>query len=135
MPGGMSGREVASRARQLRPGIKVLLTSGMPRNWSTGTTWNARSLSCCENPITRLNSSPPFVRSWRRAWGDPARKDAGFTPLIAVKVGVAISTIWDVERRAVRMRAQPRFTSNHDGLTWKRLPSRLSLSFLTQGFR
>ena len=28
MPGGMSGREVAVRARQLRPGIKVLLTSG-----------------------------------------------------------------------------------------------------------
>jgi CheY-like chemotaxis protein len=28
MPGGMSGREVATRARQLRPGIKVLLTSG-----------------------------------------------------------------------------------------------------------
>ena len=28
MPGGMSGREVAARARQLRPGIRVLLTSG-----------------------------------------------------------------------------------------------------------
>ena len=28
MPGGMSGREVAARARQLKPGIKVLLTSG-----------------------------------------------------------------------------------------------------------
>ena len=28
MPGGISGREVAARARQLRPGIKVLLTSG-----------------------------------------------------------------------------------------------------------
>ena len=28
MPGGMSGRQVAARARQLRPGIKVLLTSG-----------------------------------------------------------------------------------------------------------
>jgi signal transduction histidine kinase/ActR/RegA family two-component response regulator len=28
MPGGMSGREVAVRARQLKPGIKVLLTSG-----------------------------------------------------------------------------------------------------------
>jgi CheY-like chemotaxis protein len=28
MPGGMSGREVAARARRLRPGIKVLLTSG-----------------------------------------------------------------------------------------------------------
>jgi PAS domain S-box-containing protein len=28
MPGGMSGREVAARARQLKPGVKVLLTSG-----------------------------------------------------------------------------------------------------------
>ena len=29
MPGGMSGRgEVAARARQLKPGIRVLLTSG-----------------------------------------------------------------------------------------------------------
>jgi PAS domain S-box-containing protein len=28
MPGGMSGREVAVRARKLKPGIKVLLTSG-----------------------------------------------------------------------------------------------------------
>jgi PAS domain S-box-containing protein len=28
MPGGLSGREVAIQARQLRPGIKVLLTSG-----------------------------------------------------------------------------------------------------------
>jgi PAS domain S-box-containing protein len=28
MPGGMSGREVAARARALKPGIKVLLTSG-----------------------------------------------------------------------------------------------------------
>ena len=28
MPGGMSGRDVAARARQLKPGIKVLLTSG-----------------------------------------------------------------------------------------------------------
>jgi len=28
MPGGLSGREVAIKARELRPGIKVLLTSG-----------------------------------------------------------------------------------------------------------
>ena len=28
IPGGMSGHEVASRAQQLKPGIKVLLTSG-----------------------------------------------------------------------------------------------------------
>jgi CheY-like chemotaxis protein len=28
MPGGISGREVAARARELKPGIKVVLTSG-----------------------------------------------------------------------------------------------------------
>jgi CheY-like chemotaxis protein len=28
MPGGLSGRDVATKARELRPGIKVLLTSG-----------------------------------------------------------------------------------------------------------
>ena len=28
MPGGLSGHEVAVQARQLKPGIKVLLTSG-----------------------------------------------------------------------------------------------------------
>jgi CheY-like chemotaxis protein len=28
MPGGISGRQVAARARELKPGIKVLLTSG-----------------------------------------------------------------------------------------------------------
>ena len=28
MPGGISGRDVAARARQLKPGVKVLLTSG-----------------------------------------------------------------------------------------------------------
>jgi CheY-like chemotaxis protein len=28
MPGGMSGREVATRAKAMRPGIKILLTSG-----------------------------------------------------------------------------------------------------------
>ncbi|HEY5411882.1 MAG TPA: hybrid sensor histidine kinase/response regulator, partial [Caulobacteraceae bacterium] len=28
MPGGMSGVELARRARRLRPGLKVLLTSG-----------------------------------------------------------------------------------------------------------
>ena len=28
MPGGLSGREVAIRAREMKPGIKVMLTSG-----------------------------------------------------------------------------------------------------------
>ena len=28
MPGGISGRDMVARARQLKPGVKVLLTSG-----------------------------------------------------------------------------------------------------------
>ncbi len=32
MPGGMTGYELARAARALRPGLKVLLTSGFPRN-------------------------------------------------------------------------------------------------------
>jgi CheY-like chemotaxis protein len=32
MPGGMSGPELARRARELRPDIKVVLTSGYPQN-------------------------------------------------------------------------------------------------------
>ena len=58
MPGGMSGREVASRARQLRPGIKVLLTSGYAEELMHGDDLEREQLKCCENPITRLSSSP-----------------------------------------------------------------------------
>jgi CheY-like chemotaxis protein len=32
IPGGMSGRQVADRARELRPGLKVVFTSGYTRN-------------------------------------------------------------------------------------------------------
>jgi CheY-like chemotaxis protein len=36
MPGGMAGDQLASRALQLRPGIKVLLTSGYAAQSSGG---------------------------------------------------------------------------------------------------
>jgi hypothetical protein len=32
MPGGMTGRELALAARNLRPGLKVMFTSGYPGN-------------------------------------------------------------------------------------------------------
>jgi CheY-like chemotaxis protein len=32
MPGGMTGRELAEEARRMRPGIKVLFTSGYTQN-------------------------------------------------------------------------------------------------------
>ena len=43
MPGGLSGREVAIRAREIKPGIKVLLTSGMPKSWCAATTCSVRT--------------------------------------------------------------------------------------------
>jgi CheY-like chemotaxis protein len=36
MPGGVSGLEVATRANELKPGIKVLLTSGYPEELVPG---------------------------------------------------------------------------------------------------
>jgi DNA-binding LytR/AlgR family response regulator len=30
MPGGMNGKELATRARAMRPGLKILFTSGFP---------------------------------------------------------------------------------------------------------
>ena len=30
MPGGMNGKELANKARTMRPGLKVLFTSGFP---------------------------------------------------------------------------------------------------------
>jgi len=32
LPGGMTGAQVAEQARQLRPGLKVLFTTGYARN-------------------------------------------------------------------------------------------------------
>ena len=50
MPGGMSGREVAARARQLRPGIKVLLTSGYAEELVHGDSLERERLKVLRKP-------------------------------------------------------------------------------------
>lgn len=50
MPGGMSGREVAARARQLRPGIKVLLTSGYAEELVRGDDLEREQLKVLRKP-------------------------------------------------------------------------------------
>jgi CheY-like chemotaxis protein len=50
MPGGMSGHEVAARARELRPGIKVLLTSGYAEELVRGDALNREPLKVLRKP-------------------------------------------------------------------------------------
>jgi CheY-like chemotaxis protein len=50
MPGGMSGREVAARAWQLKPGIKVLLTSGYAEELVYGSDLERAQLKVLRKP-------------------------------------------------------------------------------------
>jgi CheY-like chemotaxis protein len=50
MPGGISGREVAARARELRPGIKVLLTSGYAEELVHGEDLHREQLKVLRKP-------------------------------------------------------------------------------------
>ncbi|HWB45968.1 MAG TPA: PAS domain S-box protein [Hyphomicrobiaceae bacterium] len=50
MPGGMSGREVAARARELRPGIRVLLTSGYAEELVQGESLERERLRVLRKP-------------------------------------------------------------------------------------
>jgi PAS domain S-box-containing protein len=50
MPGGMSGHEVAVRARQLKPGIKVLLTSGYAEELVHGDNLEREQLKVLRKP-------------------------------------------------------------------------------------
>jgi CheY-like chemotaxis protein len=50
MPGGMSGHEVAMRARQLKPGIKVLLTSGYAEELVHGDNLEREQLKVLRKP-------------------------------------------------------------------------------------
>jgi CheY-like chemotaxis protein len=55
MPGGMSGREVAARARQLRPGIKVLLTSGYAEELVHGDDLEREQLKVLRKPYQQAD--------------------------------------------------------------------------------
>ena len=46
MPGGMNGKELATRARERRPDIKVLFTSGFPGGRSPTAAPSTR-VTCC----------------------------------------------------------------------------------------
>jgi CheY-like chemotaxis protein len=50
MPGGLSGRDVAMRARQLKPGIKVLLTSGYAEELVQGNDLQREQLKVLRKP-------------------------------------------------------------------------------------
>jgi PAS domain S-box-containing protein len=50
MPGGLSGRDVANRARELNPGIKVLLTSGYAEELVHGDELNREQLKLLRKP-------------------------------------------------------------------------------------
>lgn len=55
MPGGLSGREVAVRARQLRPGIKVLLTSGYAEELVHGDDLQREQLKVLRKPYQQAD--------------------------------------------------------------------------------
>jgi CheY-like chemotaxis protein len=50
MPGGLSGREVAIRARDMKPGIKVLLTSGYAEELVQGDALQREHLKVLRKP-------------------------------------------------------------------------------------
>ena len=55
MPGAMSGREVAARARQLGPGIKVLLTSGYAEELVDGDDLERAQLKLLRKPYRQAD--------------------------------------------------------------------------------
>ena len=55
MPGGLSGRDVAIQARQLKPGIKVLLTSGYAEELVRGDDLRARALTVLRKPYQQAD--------------------------------------------------------------------------------
>jgi CheY-like chemotaxis protein len=55
MPGGLSGREVAARARQLRPNIRVLLTSGYAEELVRGDELQRENLKLLRKPYQQAD--------------------------------------------------------------------------------
>ena len=70
MPGGLSGREVAMRARQLRPGIKVLLTSGYAEELIHGDELQREQLKVLRKPYQQAD----LAAALRDVLGSPAEE-------------------------------------------------------------
>jgi PAS domain S-box-containing protein len=66
MPGGLSGREVAIRARQLKPGVKVLLTSGYAEELVHGEDLQREHLKVLRKPYQQAD----LVAALRDILGD-----------------------------------------------------------------
>ena len=88
MPGGMSGGQVAARARQLRPGIKVLLTSGYAEELVHGDDLEREQLKVLRKPYHQAD----LVAALREAFASGTyanhRGPRPSTPLIAIKARV-----------------------------------------------
>ncbi len=69
MPGGLSGREVAMRARELRPEVKVLLTSGYAEELVHGDDLQRERLKVLRKPYQQAD----LVAALRDVLGDRAR--------------------------------------------------------------
>jgi PAS domain S-box-containing protein len=69
MPGGLSGREVAIRARQLRPGVKVLLTSGYAEELVHGDDLQREQLKVLRKPYQQAD----LIAALREVLGNDAR--------------------------------------------------------------
>ena len=55
MPGGLSGREVATQARAIRPGVKVLLTSGYSEDLAHGDELQRERLRVLRKPYRQAD--------------------------------------------------------------------------------
>ena len=53
MPGGLSGRDVAIRAREIKPGVKALLTSGYAEELVRGDDLQRENLKVLRKPYQR----------------------------------------------------------------------------------
>ena len=69
MPGGLSGREVAMRARKLKPGVKVLLTSGYAEELVHGDDLQREQLKVLRKPYQQAD----LIAALRDVLGDAAR--------------------------------------------------------------
>lgn len=70
MPGGLSGRDVAMRARELRPGIKVLLTSGYAEELVRGDELQREQLKVLRKPYQQAD----LAAALRDVLGDTSRE-------------------------------------------------------------